>query len=106
LPAAAIQRAALPRVLHLGAELGENDLVALRGIHALELGRPVLGARRRPPRRIVARRPGRAHVRGRAATASRTRRTTSSGGASCSTTSQTPQALSAGTSSSGITPPT
>ena len=110
LPAAAIEGAALPRVLHLGAKLGEHDLVARFRIGALELGRPVLGVRRRPPHRIVARGPGRrgrrGHVRGRAATASRTRRTTSSGGVSCSTTSDTPHALSAGTSSSGMTPPT
>src|SRR5207249_10712683 len=62
LPAAAIKRAALPRVLHLRAQLGQDDLVALLRLRALEPGRPVLGVRRRPPRRVVARRPGRAHL--------------------------------------------
>src|SRR2546430_9817498 len=62
LPAAAIERAALPRVLHLRAQLGQDDLVALLRLSALEPGRPVVGVRRRPPRRVVARRPGRAHL--------------------------------------------
>ena len=65
-PLAAVERALLPRPADLRAELGEDQLVALLGIGALDLRQPELLLRRRPVRAIVSGRPRaqtRAHPR-------------------------------------------
>src|SRR5207237_9855958 len=56
-PLAAVERALLPRPTDLRAELGEDQLVALLGIGALDLRQPELLLRRGPVRAIVSSRP-------------------------------------------------